>query len=339
MATLRKRAGKWQARVKRIGHPPQSKTFSSKQEAEVWARKVESGMDVGVGLVSLKKIKISVGELLTRYLSDVTPRKKGAQQETFRLKRIIRDESICKYQCANMTSEQIATYRDHRLAQVSATTVRLELALFSHAFNTGIREWGLNIINPVALIKLPTPNKARSRRLTSNEFDKLLIALDCKTRDANGTYSKSYCRNPLMKPLVVLAAETAMRQSELLITKWADVDLENAFIMLHDSKNGEARLIPLTKVAVYTLGRLKVNADAFVFPMTASAVKQSFVRAVNRSEITDFHFHDLRHEATSRLAEKLSNVLELSAVTGHKDLRMLKRYYHPRIADLVKKIN
>lgn len=339
MATLRKRAGKWQARVQRIGHQPQSKTFNIKQEAEVWARNIESGMDVGVGLGDLKKVKINVGELLTRYLSEVTPRKKGAQQETYRLKRIIRDECICKYPCVQMTSEQIAIYRDHRLAQVSPTTVRLELALLSHAFNTGIREWGLKIINPVALIKLPTPNKARSRRLTSSEFDKLLIALDCKTRELNGTYSKSYCRNPLIKPLVVLAAETAMRQSELLITKWEDVDLESAFIELHDSKNGEARLIPLTKMAVSTLGQLKLKTGALVFPMTSSAVKQAFVRAVNRAGIKDFHFHDLRHEATSRLADKLSNVLELSAVTGHKDLRMLKRYYHPRIADLVKKIN
>ncbi|MFZ5463765.1 MAG: tyrosine-type recombinase/integrase, partial [Pseudomonadota bacterium] len=59
---------------------------------------------------------------------------------------------------------------------------------------------------------------------------------------------------------------------------------------------------------------------------------------VRRAGIEDFHFHDLRHKATSRLAEKLPNVIELAAVTGHKDLRMLKRYYHPRAEDLARKL-
>jgi integrase len=78
--------------------------------------------------------------------------------------------------------------------------------------------------------------------------------------------------------------------------------------------------------------------DGRVFPITANALKLAFERAVKRAGIEDLHFHDLRHEATSRLAEKLPNVIELAAVTGHKDLRMLKRYYHPRAEDLARKL-
>ena len=75
-----------------------------------------------------------------------------------------------------------------------------------------------------------------------------------------------------------------------------------------------------------------------VFKTTADALKKAWDRACTAAGLDDLHFHDLRHEATSRLAERLHNVIELSAVTGHKDLRMLKRYYHPRAEDLAKKL-
>lgn len=339
MATFRKRVGKWQARVQRQGQPALSKTFISKQDAELWARKIESEIDLGFDFVSPKTVKITNHELLTRYLLEITPKKKGADAEHYRIKRILRDESLCNYLSVKTSSQHIATYRDKRLKQVSSTTVRLELAVISHAFNTAIKEWGFKLVNPVALIKLPKPNKGRSRRLSVEEYENLLLSLDCNPRNNDGTYPKNTCRNAWMKPLVILAVETAMRQSELLQLKWIDVNLSHSLIMLHDTKNGDARCIPLTKLAVSTLELLKNEDPKLVFPHTASAVKQAFVRAVTRANLEDFHFHDLRHEATSRLAEKLINVLELSAVTGHKDLRVLKRYYHPRIEDLINKIN
>lgn len=75
-----------------------------------------------------------------------------------------------------------------------------------------------------------------------------------------------------------------------------------------------------------------------VFPISADAVKKAFVRAVQRADFVDLHFHDLRHEAISRIAEKLDNVLELAAISGHKSLKMVQRYYHPRAKDLARKL-
>ena len=137
-----------------------------------------------------------------------------------------------------------------------------------------------------------------------------------------------------------------------------------------DTKNGDARTVPLSTRAVAILAALPVpkaddeeeraGADerrsGKVFPTTAMALRKGFTRAIERAQeqyiadckaakrkplaafLADVHFHDTRHEAASRLAEKLSNVLELSAVTGHRDLRMLKRYYHPRAEDLARKL-
>lgn len=154
-----------------------------------------------------------------------------------------------------------------------------------------------------------------------------------------------------------MALETAMRRGELLSLVWENVDLEKRTAHLPDTRNGDARTVSLSTTAVATLRKLNdTNKMGRVFPTTAMALWKGFVRAIERAQVqyvlnckeagrrpdptflADVHFHDTRHEAASRLADKLSNVLELSAVTGHRDLRMLKRYYHPRAEDLAKKL-
>ena len=107
---------------------------------------------------------------------------------------------------------------------------------------------------------------------------------------------------------------------------------------LHDSKNGHGRDVPLSKRAVTLLTELPGDRSGRVFPVTGEALKRSFIRAVERAGLGDLHFHDLRHEATSRIAPKLGNVLELSAVTGHMSLQMLKRYFHPVASELARKL-
>jgi integrase len=76
-----------------------------------------------------------------------------------------------------------------------------------------------------------------------------------------------------------------------------------------------------------------------VFPgLTTEAIKRAFMRARRRAGLEDFHFHDLRHEGTSRLFEKGLNPIEVASVTGHKTLQMLRRYTHLRAEDLVRKL-
>ncbi len=109
---------------------------------------------------------------------------------------------------------------------------------------------------------------------------------------------------------------------------------------LPDSKNGSSRDVPLSRKAVVVLKRLpRAEGQALVFPTTTSAFKQVFARAMRRSGIDDLRFHDFRHDAATRIAGKLSNVLELSAVTGHKSLSMLKRYYNPKASELALKLD
>ncbi len=130
-----------------------------------------------------------------------------------------------------------------------------------------------------------------------------------------------------------------MRQSELVHIRWQHIDLKRRTIFLPHTKNGDSRTVPLSTEAVAVLTGLPrgINGDLFS-GVTTEAIKKAFIRAIRRTAIEDFHFHDLRHEATTRLFERGLNIMEVSSITGHKDLRMLRRYTHLKAEDLAKKL-
>ena len=336
-------SGLWHARVRRKGYPPQRKSFTRKDDAEAWARRVEGDLDRGQWTDRASAETITLHALLDDYVLEVAPLKRGADVEIIRLRSLQRDP-ISSYSLLAISPAVVARWRDARLAGgAQGSTVNRELNLLSAVINWGIRERMIALPgNPVASVRRPAPVRARDRRLEPGEEQRLLEALGDHAGDVRGAKrSGGYrvgTRNRWLRPLVQLAVETAMRQGELLALTWGNVDLEARTAHLEDTKNGEARTVPLSSRAVAVLEALPHSIDGRVFPLTAQAVKLAWKRATKRAGLEDLHFHDLRHEATSRLAEKLPNLIELAAVTGHKDLRMLKRYYHPRAEDLAKKL-
>lgn len=353
----------WRAKVRRKGFPEQSRTFTYREDAEKWIRTVERELETS-GFVDRREAdKNTLGEVLRRYQREVTPTKKSATIESVKINVILKDAVLPKLKMSALTSSAVASWRDRRLKEVGGATVNRDIDVLSAVLNHARREWGIHVENPVPYIKRPEKARARDRRFSAEEETYLLAALTGGERLADGTFSKG-ARNPWLLPLVKLAIETAMRRGELLALTWENVDLERQTAHLPDTKNGEARTVPLSTRAVAILRSLpradeddqQTQRTGPVFETTAMALRKGFVRAVERAQeqyradckaakrkpvtgfLEDVHFHDTRHEGASRLAEKLSNVLELSAVTGHKDLRMLKRYYHPRAEDLAKKL-
>jgi len=144
-----------------------------------------------------------------------------------------------------------------------------------------------------------------------------------------------------MKPLIILAIETAMRRGEMLDLQWQHVDLVRCVAHLPLTKNGDSRDIPLSRCAVATLKGLLAEKDRDadrVFPVTGNSIRLAFEHLRVRAQMNDFRFHDLRHEGVSRLFEKGLNIAEVSAISGHKELRMLQRYTHLRAVDLVARL-
>lgn len=225
-----------------------------------------------------------------------------------------------------MRAKDVAEWRKARLQEVGPSSVAREVNLLHRVFGLARLEWGIGDNNPVTKVKRPPAPPGRDRRLEGDEETRLLAA--CRK-----------ARNPWLEAIVICAIETAMRRSELLGLCWTDLNLTTGTAKLRDTKNGDARTVPLSNRATAILATLPRDIHGQVFPTTGNAVKLAWRRAVKAAKIANLHFHDLRHEGTSRLVEigKL-NILEVVAITGYKDLRMLKRYFHPRAADLRKKL-
>ncbi|MBS0353919.1 MAG: site-specific integrase [Proteobacteria bacterium] len=314
MASIRQRGQRWQARITRNGEAPVARSFSTKGDAERWARMVEREMDVGAWKPKDQSSTTTLGNLLARYREHITPLHKGSAVEAIRLQAMERSPlaSLTLQAC---TPAKVAEYRDLRLQAVSGPSVLRELQILSAVWNHAVREWSVQAPNPVAAIRKPAPSRGRTRVLDQGETDRLFEAL-------------SETRNPWISPLVRLALATAMRRSELLALTWPQVDLQRRTAFVAEAKNGHSRHVPLSPAALEVLAALPRSPDARVFPTTTLALRRCFERARERAGLRDLHFHDLRHCATTRLAQSLSNTLELGAVTGHRDQRMLARYYH-----------
>jgi integrase len=326
MATFRFRSSRWQARVRRQGHADETRSFLTHKEAERWARSVESGIDHGSFISPTQAKKTTLGDLIQRYIAEVLPSMKGATDDTIRLKAICR-RPICRNSIASLSPAKIAAYRDLRLKEVAPGTVVRELAYLSSIINHGRREWGIHANNPVALVRKPTQPKGRERVLSLVERERLLVELQPTGR-----------RNTWMPTIVILALKTAMRRSELLALRWGNINLERRTATLQMTKNGESRIVPLSTTAIQTLTSMPKSVCGAVFPITSCALAANFNNAVERAKLPDLHFHDLRHTAITNIANKLPNLIELAAVSGHKSLKMLQRYYHPDVEDLARKL-
>jgi len=243
---------------------------------------------------------------------------------------------IAKVSLAQLTPRTIATYRDERLKQVLPVTVNRDLDDISAILNHARKEWGIPVANLVAEIRRPSRGKGRDRILELEEEKRLFMALQ-GGRNEQGRFVGG-TRNPWVKPVVQIALETAMRRGELLSLQWKNINFTKRTAYLPLTKNGDVRVVPLSQKAMQILQSLPRAISGKVFPLSAMALRKAFERACVYAGIENLHFHDLRHTATTRLAGKLPNLIELAAVTGHKDVRMLARYYHPKAEDMALKL-
>lgn len=326
MASFRKRAGKWQVRITVKGFPETTKSFSTKAEAQQWAREIESTMYKGEFQHQAEQNHILFGDVLKRYLVEVTPSKRSKQRETEWILFVQRFKLV-SYSMDKLTPAAIAEYRDERLKTIAAGTFLREISILSSVINHARKEWGITIQNPCERIRKPAIPIGRSRLLSKEEEALLIHELQPIKR-----------RSVVMVPLVLFALETAMRRGEILSLLWENINLSNQTATLPLTKNGTKRIVPLSLKAVHILKQLNPKPEGVVFPISHMTMHNCFTDACKRAEIKDLHFHDLRHTATTKLAEKLPNVIELASVTGHQTIQMLKRYYHPNAQLLAKKL-
>lgn len=325
MASISKRKNGWFAQVRRKGYEPEYRTFRTKADAEAWARDRERLIDQGALAASHRTLReTTLGDLMRRYIKEVTPTKKSADSERMRLTKLL-NAPMCDLPLSNLTTAPIAAYRDYRAKEAKPGTIARELGLLRTIIEVARKDWGVGLAeNVVANVrKLPVKN-ARDRRLQAGEFERLMEAL-------------RRTRNKLVRPAIMLAIETGLRRGELLELKWSAIDLTNRTAHIPHTKTGYARTIPLTGRAIELLQALP-RTGPLVLPLSPMALRLAWNRVRERAGMPDLRFHDLRHEAISRFAELGLSTVELAAISGHRDMRMLMRYTHLRPADLARKL-
>jgi integrase len=216
----------------------------------------------------------------------------------------------------------VEKYKARRKAEKKKPeTINRELGVLRRVFNLAL-EWKLITQNPIQGMKLVKVQKYLPRVLTEEEFKRL--------------YQSA---SPHFKPILLCAYLTGMRRGEIAKLKWSDVDFERGYIYVKETKNNESRAIPIAKPLMDTLRELREKTTSeyvftthegkpYVYP---DAWKRAWNTALKRSGIGHCRFHDLRHTFVSNLIvgekEDPTTVMGLS---GHKDIRMLKRYSHTR---------
>ena len=315
MATLRKRNDKWHVQIRRKDYPSQTKSFTSKKIALKWIREIENKIDGGFIIQKNSTTNVSLRGLIHRYIEEVLPKKKVQANETIILKAFMRQPFV-KKPLIQITPRDFSQYRDYRLKAVKSSTLLRELCILQHLYNVANREWNYDIPNPIKSIEKPSISNRRERRLSEDEYTFLI----------KGNYPQVGLRS-----IIEIALETAMRRGEILNIH--PEHLKGQTLLIPLTKNGHPRTIPLTKKALHILENTELP-----FPMSANAVRLAWDKLKIKGNIKDLHFHDLRHEAISKLFEKGLSIPEVSLISGHKDVRMLFRYTHLKAEDILRKL-
>ena len=312
----------WQAHIRRRGYSAQVKTFDTKAEAEAWAVTIESEIARGVFVSRTEAESTTMREALDRYQREIVPGKKNADREGRRV-RGLQARTLARRSMASIQGKDIAAFMQQRQAEgAGPNTVRLDLALLSHLFNVARTEWGMaSLANPVEMVRKPRLPAGRDRRLVDDELPRLLAA--------------AHAYGGEIGPLITWAIETAMRRGEIAAMRWDHLDRKARVLLIPETKTGTPRRVPLSTAALGVLDGLPRRLDGKVWGMRPDSISQAFERVCKAAGIEGLTFHDLRHEATSRLFEKGLGLMEVASITGHKTMQMLKRYTHLRAEDLV----
>lgn len=340
MAYIKKRGEYWRVEVRRKGYKPSYRTFDTQAEAQKWSRRVESEMDSGKYVDRAAAERTTLKEALERYVQEVVPLKRHPAQEIGRVNRWLKND-LCFRTLANLRGADFARYRDVRREQGRAeNTIRIELQLIGHLYEIARKEWGMEgLPNPLDSIRKPRGSVARDRRLAPGECEVLHAELKASS-------------NLFAAHAFELAVETSLRKGALFSLRWEWLDLPERLIRVPPGSRGADNkaipaVLPISTRAQSVLttlhprdpdGQLSASPAGLVLATTPNAVMCIWKRILPLLKIENLRWHDLRHEAASRLFEKGLHPMEVASITGHRSMQMLNRYTHLRPENLRDKL-
>jgi len=352
MAAINKHISKngettYRARIQLKGYPVQSATFQRLTDARKWAASTESAIREGRHFKTNEAKKHTFADAVEKYETNILPVRFSTKEQRNRRSILVWwKENLGYCLMSDLSPALFAECRDKLLktpsrsrkgSTLSADTVKRYFLVANNILKSCVVEWAWIEQSPLrdGRIELPSSHAGRVRFLDDEERARLLEA--CKKSEQEWLYLA-----------VILAISTGMRQGELMNlywkapsitpteTAWGVVHFEQSAIILHDTKNGSKRRVPLASLALTLLkehAKVRRLDTRLLFPSPKDvqkplSFKRSWSTALKNAEIENFKWHDLRHCTASYLAMNGASLAEIAEVLGHKTLQMVKRYAH-----------
>lgn len=337
MASILKIGKNWRAQIRRKGHKPITETFSTKALAQQWARKIEAEIDAKAFKDTRDLEAIILGDLIDRYKREIGAEHPFGKNKEAVLNYWKREHGAKKL--SEITDDFLTKFiRDRRKSGAGGVTIGIDLTYLAGVFKTAEELWKIPVTRKpfevaranMAHLKIPTKSKERDRRPTADEIKRLCDYFD--------TASKLP-----MRDIILFAVGSAMRLSEIVGLRWADLNEQDKTIIIRNRKHprekvGNDQEVPLLGETIAIIKRQpkpeEIKPDSLIFPYKADTISTIFPRACRELGIIDLHFHDFRHEGVSRLFEQKYTIEQVSLVSGHRDWKMLARYTQIRAKDL-----
>lgn len=338
MATFTKlKSGSWRVQVRRKGRYV-SETFLRREDARQWATDAERQVDRGETPTPSRIARLNTfGDLIDLHIADMKEVGKAPGRSKDATLQMLKRQ-LGSLNMTELDRERLVKFGRKRAAQgAGPVTVGMDIGAIRLVLSHAAAVHGLPVkVEPVDLARIALKrlglvgkSNERDRRPTEEEIEKLVAHFEGNERQIIP-----------MGRIIKFAIATAMRQEEICRVTWSDLNARTKMLTIRDRKDprekkGNDQRIPLLAVSGYDAMALieeqraiRGNEDDRIFPYHHKSAGTAFTRACKELEIVDLHFHDLRHEGTSRLFEAGFTIEQVSLVTGHKDWKMLRRYTH-----------
>jgi integrase len=336
VATITKRKHRWRALVRKRGHV-RCATFAARRDAQTWADQIEAQIDQ-LHASGVTQAKGTLGDLIDKYTAELYPLKPWGRSKSADLKRLKKD--LGAIAVGDLTSLHITRYFQRRRQEgTGGVTISAQVGYLITVLKVARTLWHMD--TPVqaardartalAEIRLIRKSNRRDRRVSDAEIQQLLAHFQaCDTEVAMGD-------------VIEFCVATAMRIGEVCRLRWSDVDEVNRTVVVRDRKHpsdklGNDQIVPLLDATGFDaheiVQRQGPARQGRVFPFNSRTVSAYFTRAVSTLGLRNLRLHDLRHEGVSRLFEAGYRIEQVALVSGHRCWSMLRRYTHPRAADL-----
>lgn len=340
MATFdRLPSGKWRAQIRRKGSFL-SRSFRIKSEAEQWAREQEQLIDRGLAPSSAApESRETLASIIDLHLADLKELGRGIgrskEHTLFRLR-----QTIGATHLQRLTRDFLVDFAKRRAKEgAGPVTISIDISFIGTVLKHAAAVHGVKVpieeirLGRIALNRLGLIAKSaeRERRPTAEELDLIIKTAETNPRQII----------PLGR-IIKFAIATALRQDEISRVLWEDFNPTRATLRVRQRKHPRQKktndqTIPLVPdsgfdpiAIIKEQGERTGRTQGFIFPYDGRSVGAAFRRVCRDLAIDDLHFHDLRHEAISRLFEADWDIQNVAMVSGHKDWKMLQRYTHLR---------